>query len=49
MPQSNDQYDPALDDATAVPAGWGPAPTIPTALSADCACPADCPRDHENE
>ncbi len=49
MPQPNDQYEPIHDEGTGVPISWSPAPVQSTALAADCACPADCPRDHENE
>jgi hypothetical protein len=49
MPQPNDQYEPVVEEAvTSVPWSWGPAPAraMPTG---ECNCPADCPRDHENE
>jgi hypothetical protein len=49
MQQPNDQYEPINDEAMAVPVSWSPAPVPSMAMAADCACPADCPRDHENE
>lgn len=49
MPQPADQYEPALDDEAAVPVAWRASLATPTAIVAECACPLDCPRDHDND
>jgi hypothetical protein len=50
MPHPNDQDEPTIYDwLTFVPPAWASAPVVPAALVPECACPADCLRDHENE
>ena len=48
MPQPNDLDEPTVEEA-AVPGAWSAPRLVSVALDAECRCPGDCPRDHENE
>ncbi len=48
MPQPTDQSDLTAEE-TAVPRAWLGKPVRCAALDAECECPGDCLRDHEND
>ena len=48
MPQPSDEDEPTAEDA-AIPRAWAAKPVTCAALEAECGCPGDCLRDHENE
>lgn len=43
-----DQDETTIEEAL-VPRAWVARPVAYAALDAECTCPDDCPRDHENE
>lgn len=49
MLQLHGDDEPGWDDGPAIPLWWVADATRTEVAVAECSCPFDCPRDHENE